>query len=85
VTTAPSDYKYRVIVTYPAKYFPTYETPIRVAVGRHCEAGGCDVGDKPNPLRDKTWYCITKAEAEKLATKVRRLKLVGTRTRVVAF
>jgi hypothetical protein len=119
-----ADYKYRVVVTYPAKYFPTYETPIKVAVGRHSDAGGCDSGDKPNaksppgtagptpdrsspsdsrplpalplprspssasplaprePLRDKSWFCVTKAEAGKLAAKVRRLKLVGVRTKI---
>jgi hypothetical protein len=76
-------FKYTTVVVYPAQFFPTYETPIRIAAGRYSNTGGCDSNDRHNPKRDKSWYCDTKEEAEEIAARVNKLKLVGIVARVI--
>ena len=80
MATTKTDYKYRTIVTYPAMFFPDHDKLIHKAAGRLSDASGYDVGPVPRPMRDMSWYCATKVEAEKIAARVLGLKLAKTKS-----
>lgn len=85
MATAKPDFKYRVIVAYPAKFFPDYDRPIHKAAGRLSDASGYDVGPVPMPMRDMSWYCTTKVEAEMITGRVLGLKLSRLNSEITTF
>jgi hypothetical protein len=71
-----SNTEFRLVVVYPAKYYPALDQKLERAVKGCCAGSGYGFGE-----RDMDWYFRTRRGAEGAESRINRLQLPkGVRT-----